>query len=64
MAVHKGDLGGSDSIRPSEVSLVNSHLMNEAFYRLAVKEALVLYNSMIHILLQRKKKYIEIYYQW
>ena len=38
--------------------------MNDAFYRLAVKEALVLYNSMIHILLQRKKKYIEIYYQW
>ena len=55
MAVHKGDLRGSDSIRPSEVSLVNSHLINEAFYRLAVKEALALYNSMIHILVQRKK---------
>ena len=33
---------------------MDSHLMNEAFYRLAVKEGLVLYN-MIHILLKRKK---------
>ena len=29
--------------------------MNEAFYRLAVKEGLVLYKNMIHILLKRKK---------
>ena len=29
--------------------------MNEAFYRLAVKEGLVLYKNMIHILRKRKK---------
>ena len=29
--------------------------MNEAFYRLAVKEGLVLYKNMIHILLKRTK---------
>ena len=34
---------------------MDSHLMNEAFYRLAVKEGLVLYKNMIHILLKRKK---------
>ena len=34
---------------------MDSHLMNEAFYRLAVKEGLVLYKNVIHILLKRKK---------
>ena len=34
---------------------MDSHLMNEAFYRLAVKEGLVLYKNMIYILLKRGK---------
>ena len=34
---------------------MDSHLMNEAFYRLAVKEGLVLCKKMIYILLKRGK---------